>query len=160
MKHSWLFIVLLLFGATIVAVLIGSRAQMPTQPVEEPVPVISVPKKPALATKDDMIVLESPLPGTAISSPLQINGKARGNWYFEGSFPITLVDWDGRIIAQGHASAQGDWMVTDYVPFTATLSFTKPDTSVSSRGSLILKNDNPSGDPAYDRSLEVEIKYQ
>ncbi len=107
---------------------------------------------------DDLIRIFTPHPGETISSPLSITGEARGNWYFEASFPVSLVDWDGRIIAEGVASAQGDWMTEDYVPFTAELDFTA-DTTVSDRGALILKKDNPSGLPENDNSLEVTVYF-
>jgi hypothetical protein len=146
---------LLLVGS--IALILKNNPSAPITPVvtvpEPQVPVVQP------ATKDDMIVLDYPLAGSTITSPLTITGKARGNWYFEASFPVVLVDWDGRIIAEGHAEAQGDWMTTEYVPFKGTITFTKPDTSVSSRGWIILKKDNPSGESKFDNALEVEIKY-
>lgn len=111
------------------------------------------------ASKEDLIVLETPLKGVDISSPLTIRGKARGQWFFEGSFPVTLVNWDGLIIAEGYVTAQGEWMTTEFVPFEGIITFTAPDTSVSNKGWLILKKDNPSNDPRLDDALEVEIHY-
>jgi hypothetical protein len=159
MRHAWLFILILLLIIAIGFIVASNRIEAPT--VSTPEPVHTVPTTPTVlpASKDDMIVLDSPLPGATISSPLTITGKARGNWYFEASFPIILTDWDGRIIAEGHAEAQGDWMTTNYVPFKAVLTYTKPDTSVSNRGSLILKKDNPSGEPKNDNALEIEVRY-
>jgi len=87
-----------------------------------------------------------------------VKGEARGNWYFEASFPVVLTDWDGLIIASGVATAEGNWMTTDFVPFTATLDFTKPN--YGSNGSLILKKDNPSGLPENDDSLEIMVKFK
>lgn len=110
--------------------------------------------------KYDLIRLDLTLPGSRIASPLKLSGKARGNWFFEASFPIVLVDWDGRIIAETHATAEGDWMTTDFVPFSATLVFTKPDTSVSNRGALILRKDNPSGLPENDDALELPVFFE
>ena len=107
--------------------------------------------------KAHLIVLTSPAPFEIITSPLTITGKARGTWYFEGSFPVVLVDWDGKIVAEGIATAQGDWMTEDFVPFTATLTFTKPE--MGAHGSLILKKDNPSGLPEHDDALEVPILF-
>ena len=52
-----------------------------------------------------MIHVTTPLPNANISSPLVISGEARGNWFFEGSFPVLLTDWDGKVIAQGVAVA-------------------------------------------------------
>lgn len=128
-------------------------------PAHAPEYGVATPQK---ASLKDLIVLDSPLPGAVISSPLTLTGKARESWYFEASFPVEITDWDGRIIAQGHAEAQGDWMTTEYVPFTAVLAFTVPasSASVSHTGSLILHNDNPSGDPARERALTVPIVFK
>lgn len=106
----------------------------------------------------DLIQLTTPQAETTISSPLEITGQARGNWYFEGSFPVILTDWDGRIIAEGSAEAQGEWMTTEFVPFTAQLTFDTP--SYGDRGSLILQKANPSGLPQNDAALEITIYFQ
>ncbi len=97
--------------------------------------------------------------GDTISSPVTVKGEARGNWYFEASFPVVIVDWDGRIIADGPAQAKGDWMTTDYVPFEVTLTFTKPEGN-NFRGAVILRKDNPSGLPANDMALEIPVTLQ
>jgi len=107
--------------------------------------------------KSNLIKLETPVSGASISSPLVVKGQARGTWFFEGSFPVVLVDWDGKIIGTGIAQAQGEWMTTEFVPFLATLKFTKPDVSVSNRGALILRKDNPSGLPQNDDALEITV---
>lgn len=117
---------------------------------------------PQMAQLADTIIVHSPTIDAAVSSPLTITGEARGPWYFEASFPITLTDWDGKIIAQGHAEATSDWMTTDFVPFTATLTFTTPipGDPAKNRGTLILKNDNPSGDPSRDKYLEIPVEFK
>ncbi len=107
---------------------------------------------------DDLIILDAPLEGASISSPLKITGRARGTWYFEASFPVVLTDWDGLIIAETHADAKSDWMTTDWVPFEATITFSKP--AYGSRGSLILKKDNPSGLPEHDAAREITIFFK
>jgi hypothetical protein len=96
---------------------------------------------------------------TVISSPLIIKGKARGSWFFEAVFPVILTDWDGRIISQGQARAQSDWMTEDFVAFEATLEFEKPAAikGVVNRGALILKKDNPSGLAEHDDALEIPV---
>jgi hypothetical protein len=97
-------------------------------------------------------------------SPLKITGEARGTWFFEASFPVTIVNWDGLIIGQGIAQAKPDpanpdggvnWMTENFVPFEAELKFTKPD--YKNDGAIIFQKDNPSGLPANDASCEVLI---
>ena len=104
----------------------------------------------------NLIKLESPLAGDMVSSPLKITGQARGNWYFEASFPVKLVDDNGILLAQGPAQAQGEWMTSEFVPFEATLEFKIPATSA---GTLMLRNDNPSGDPARDKELRIPVVF-
>ena len=64
----------------------------------------------------------------------------------------------GGVIAHGHAEAQGDWMTSEYVPFTATLTFTQQP-SPGLAGTLILKNDNPSGDPTKEKELDIPVTF-
>ncbi|HRZ30517.1 MAG TPA: DUF333 domain-containing protein [Candidatus Paceibacterota bacterium] len=101
--------------------------------------------------------------GDNITSPLKITGEVRGNWSFEASFPIILTNWDGLIIAEVPARLLGDWMTTDFVPFEAELKFTKPanptNQDYASKGSLILKKDNPSGLPEHDAAYELPIRF-
>lgn len=107
--------------------------------------------------KEDRIVITKPLPGEKIDSPLVIQGRARGSWFFEGDFPVLLTNWDGLIIAHGIASAQGEWMTEDFVPFTCRLTFNPP--SYGQRGTLILRKDNPSDNQALNDALEIPVRF-
>lgn len=115
-----------------------------------------------IAATSERVRVTSPLPNTFVTSPLTVTGEAAG-WYFEGSFPVTLVNWDGLIIAEGVATAQGDWMTSEFVPFVATLTFASPykdgDQDFMKRGALILKKDNPSGLPENDESKEISVSF-
>lgn len=108
--------------------------------------------------KTDLIVVVSPIKDSQISSPLSIAGRARGNWFFEGSFPLTLLDQDRNVIAEGHATAQGEWMTGDFVKFLGTLQF---DNYIKGqKGILVLKKDNPSDLPENNDSLEIPIIFK
>lgn len=107
-------------------------------------------------TPDVLIRVTSPAPGTEITSPLVITGEAKGNWYFEASFPVKLVGSDEKLIAQGVATAQGDWMTENFVPFTATLTF--KDLKVAT-GTLVLQRDNPSGLPQNDAEFRIPVVF-
>ena len=101
-------------------------------------------------------------PGDKISSPLKITGESGGGWFFEGSFPINLVDWDGKIIATGIAKTTADWMTTKFVPFEAELTFTVPANvsgQSTNKGTIIFKKDNPSGLPQNDAAYELPITF-
>jgi len=105
--------------------------------------------------RGNILRLKTPQANDTIKSPLVIKGEAKGIWFFEASFPVTLVNWDGLIIAESYATAEGDWMTTEYVPFTATLEFETP--TYKNNGALILQRDNPSDLPENDDSLEIPI---
>lgn len=104
----------------------------------------------------DEIRVSEPNPSQAISSPLTIRGSARGTWFFEGSFPISLVDSNGEVVATGYVSTAGDWMTEDFVDFEGTLRFEAPD---AASGVLILRNDNPSGRPENSKEYQVPINF-
>lgn len=106
--------------------------------------------------KIDLIVLDNPKGNDQIKSPLTLSGKARGYWYFEASFPIEIQDRAGTVLGQGIAQAQGEWMTEEFVPFIASVSFSPPSTKT---GFIVLKKDNPSGDPARDDSLRVPVSF-
>ena len=119
---------------------------------DEPVATIETKYKDLLEVTSD---IKKPF-----GAPLVISGKARGPWYFEASFPITIVDWDGRIIGEGHAEATSDWMTTEFVPFKATVPFVLPPDTAYKRGAIILKKDNPSGLPQNEDSFEIPIVFK
>lgn len=116
------------------------------------------PTAPVCQSLNDFVCIFTPVPDSHITSPLVVRGEARGNWFFEATFPVILTDWDGRIIAEGYAQADGEWMTPDFVPFTATIVFEKP--AYGERGTLILKKDNPSGLPEHDDAVEFFIKFK
>lgn len=108
--------------------------------------------------KMDLIRIDYPRPNQIIESPLILEGEAVGFWFFEGDFPVILTDWDGLIIAQGYATAQGNWMTDEFVRFKAKIEFDQPE--LYDNGILILRKDNPSGLPENDDALEVPIFFK
>ena len=108
-------------------------------------------------TYKDLVRLETPRPNDRIASPLLIKGEARGNWYFEASFPVELLDAGGNRLAIAPAQAKGEWMTTEYVPFEVELQFT---TATTTTGTLILHKDNPSGLPEHDDSFRIPVRFR
>ena len=112
---------------------------------------------PPAATLPDLIELHTPLPGGLLQSPVTIDGRARGPWFFEASFPVYLLDAAGDTIARVPAHADGDWMTGEFVPFHVSLTFASPS---SNTGTLILAKDNPSGLPEHAAELRVAIRFR
>jgi hypothetical protein len=93
-----------------------------------------------------------------ITSPLTVTGAVTGGgWFFEGSFPIKIVDGDGATIGTGVAQAQTDWMSTSSVPFTAIISFKSTQRAT---GTVLFSKDNPSGLPQNDASLNIPVRFK
>jgi hypothetical protein len=128
-----------------------------------PLPEVPADIQAHIDEKANLIQLTTPVPNGVIESPLMLTGQARGYWFFEASFPIILTNWDGLIIAEGYATAEGDWMTEEFVPFTASLEFVNPytagDSDFMKRGFLILKKDNPSDLPENDNALEIPVYF-
>ncbi|MDA1209386.1 MAG: hypothetical protein O2904_05145 [bacterium] len=106
--------------------------------------------------KSDLIRLDSPRPGETVSFPLELHGEARGYWYFEATFPIVLTDETGKELVATYATAQGEWMTEDFVPFTATVEASPS----GKKGELLLKHSNASGLPERDDELRVPLKFE
>ncbi len=91
-----------------------------------------------------------------IRSPFALEGEAAG-WYFEASFPVSITNSAGKELVKIPATAQSNWMTTDFVPFKARLEFIAP---ADDRGYVILERDNPSGLPQYDESYKIPIRFR
>jgi Immunoglobulin-like domain of bacterial spore germination len=128
-----------------------------------PAPTVPADIQAQIDAKADLIQVVTPAGMDVVTSPLSLAGKARGNWFFEASAPVSLVNWDGLIIAEGFVTADGDWMTTEFVPFSGTLEFTSPykdgDPEFMKRGTLIFKKDNPSGLPENDDAVEIPVLF-
>lgn len=110
------------------------------------------------STKGVTIELDDWPEAGVITSPLKITGKVPGNWSFEASFPIDIISQGGAGISTAAAELQGDWMTTELVPFTATLTF---DESIltGDDGTIVFRKANPSGLPENDDSVELEVRF-
>ncbi len=143
MKYFLMFVALVCVGGGIVYV---------TQKNELPKAVVNL----GPMQYKDLVYIETPFSGMKVSSPLVVSGRARGNWYFEASFPVKLLDGNGNELVVTPAQAQGDWMTTNYVPFSVTLTFPTPATAT---GTLILQKDNPSGEPQHDDFVSIPVTF-
>jgi hypothetical protein len=102
----------------------------------------------------DLITVELPFPGAVTGKEFGVIGTARGYWFFEGSFPIEILDKEGTILTTGIATALGEWMTEDFVKFVSEVKV--PDTYIGP-ATVFLKNDNPSGLPENEKSISFPI---
>lgn len=128
-----------------------------------PAPTVPLDVQKEIDKKADLITVASPAGMSVVTSPITLAGQARGTWFFEGTAPVAVVDWDGLILAEGFITAQGDWMTTEFVPFAGTIEFTSPykegNPEFMKRGAIIFKKDNPSGLPENDDAVEIPILF-
>lgn len=143
MKQALLTFLILIVIVAIAFVVLVLDVGRKTPPPPEESPVV-----------DNSIVVDQPQARASVKSPLTVSGKARGTWFFEGSFPIKIIDSNGATLVEGYVQAASDWMTTDFVNFNSALSFTVATTT---EATLVLSKDNPSGDPQRDYSITIPI---
>lgn len=102
---------------------------------------------------EDMIKLDLVRPGVMVLQKFTVSGQARGLWYFEASFPVEVIDKGGKRLDIEPAQAQEEWMTEEFVPFRVELDLG----SYNGDATLILRKDNPSGEPERDASVSFPI---
>jgi len=118
-------------------------------------PNAAIPITPCGSQKQpDEVLLTMPKLNQVVISPLIVEGQAGGNWFFEASFPIELIDDQGKVLGQGHVQALSDWMTSDFVPFKGEINY---QVAATTTGKLVLKRDNPSGLPQNDKKIEMPV---
>jgi hypothetical protein len=161
-RRHYLTLFILLFGISMWGLITTLNDSLGRNKKIEQAQDTTTPETPApaqVATTD--VIVDTPSDNQAISSPLTVTGRAKGNWFFEGSFPITLVTLDGVTVASGYVQAQSDWMTADYVPFKGTINFANTASASGDRtnGYLVLKNSNASGQTQFDKSVVIKVQW-
>jgi hypothetical protein len=111
----------------------------------------------AFAFESDVIRVFTPLAQAVVESPVTIRGEAVGNWFFEASLPVTIVDSEDNNLGVGYVMTADEWMTTDFVSFEGTVSFTAlPGTN----GFILLQKDNPSGIPDLDDERRMPVRFK
>ncbi|HEY4509270.1 MAG TPA: Gmad2 immunoglobulin-like domain-containing protein [Candidatus Paceibacterota bacterium] len=102
----------------------------------------------------DNIKVTFPIPDAVVGKEFLVTGSARGTWFFEASFPVEVLDKDGKVLVATPAQAEGEWMTPDFVPFKADIKI--PD-SYTGPATLVLNRDNPSDLPQNAASISFPI---
>lgn len=133
----------------------GTGMTFSALPTAAPVTNPAVTTRPA-APSHPLIRVTLPPFGQALRSPLVVSGEARGNWFFEASVPVRLLDANGKVLGITNAQAEGNWMTEDFVPFRATIPFIAPTTLT---GTLVLEKSNASGLPEHADELRIPVSF-
>ena len=144
-KEIWIVVILAIIIIALIAVLAFVKKPLPTGP--------------GLAPWADARTLSviSPTADQEVSSPLKITGIVGGSGWsgFEGQVgTVKLLDYKGAVLAQTYLAATTEWTALP-TKFEATLNFTAAN---SGPATLEFRNENPSGDPARDRTITMPIK--
>ena len=125
-------------------------------PVEAPTATTTPPVATSTLPLSARVVVTSPKPNAEVGKTFVVSGNAPGNWFFEASFPIKVVDSNNNFVGSGIAQAQGEWMTTEQVTFTSTITID----GYSGPATVVLLRDNPSGMPENDDSVSVSVVIQ
>jgi hypothetical protein len=121
-----------------------------------PAPVVTAEPATALAEVRNVNVQ----PGQLITSPFVVTGEAEGSWFFEAVIGVAVYDAQGkRLDSQNYGQAKGDWMVTGFVPFESTLTFSVTPTTTAT-GYIEIHNDNASGLPEHDSLVRIPVRFK
>ncbi|QQG38323.1 MAG: hypothetical protein HYS26_02110 [Candidatus Kaiserbacteria bacterium] len=132
-------------GVLFLVVILGAILIALPAPAEAPVQ--------GTAFVSENVRVDAPRMGETVASTIEVRGQARGNWYFEASFPLEVRDPSGKRVGEGYAMTSEEWMTTNFVSFEGTVVAT----DYRGPATLVLHKDNPSGLPENDDSVEFSI---
>lgn len=99
------------------------------------------------------LIINSPIKNESLTSPFVVMGQVPGNWSFEGSFQIELLDKNGERLEAKTVQLIGEWTTEEFVLFDATLKYS----GYSGDATVILHKDNPSGLTKNDDSVSIDV---
>lgn len=100
----------------------------------------------------DIIIIDSPKPYQKVQVPIIIKGKAKGSFFFEGTFPIRIEDENGNLIVSDYIMTKENWMTENFVYFETYFYFEKGNLR---KGFIIFEKANPSG--LLENKFEIRI---
>ncbi|HRX43629.1 MAG TPA: GerMN domain-containing protein [Candidatus Dojkabacteria bacterium] len=110
-----------------------------------------------LSEKGQKIYLENIKSGDTIDMGSEIKGEVSGNWFFEGSFPVRVLNIQGEVVSTFVATTYDDWMNETTVPFSVIIDF-----PLEQEGAYVLQfeKSNPSGldDNSDTAKIAISIK--
>ena len=102
--------------------------------------------------------LSQPQPNQTVTSPIELQGQAPGNWFFEGQLSVQLVDKNGKVLGSSEITTQDNWMTQEAVSFSGKLDFKNPNQVKTA--DVVMNKSNPSGLPENDRQVRLPVQLQ
>jgi len=103
------------------------------------------------------LVSVSVVPGSVLSGEQTVTGVLTGAYFFEANARGSLRGVDGTIFTEFPINATSDWMTADEVSFTTTFSTAG---TVPGPGYLRIANYNASGEPEFDRHIDIPVIFK
>lgn len=88
---------------------------------------------------------------------LSYKGIIKGAWFFEGNILINILDVNGNLLKASNAVAKTDWMTEGAVEFEGNIDFTGLPAGPAY---FEIHNDNASGEPQFDKFIQIPIVIQ
>lgn len=92
--------------------------------------------------------------GETVSGKMKTTGVISGGYFFEANIVVNILDANKKLMKAGNGMAVGDWMTAQPTAFSTNLDFTGLP---SGPAYIEIKNDNASGDSAYDKQILIPI---
>ena len=113
------------------------------------------PSNKILSEKGVSIYISTPEPGDTVDCNLTIEGRVPSDWFFEGSFPLQIIDEQGNILLTDKITTEEDWMTNKYIDFSKAINCNE---NCKENINLKLLKDNPSGLEKYDDFVVIDLK--
>lgn len=110
-----------------------------------------------LSEKGEKIYFENLKSGDEINVDFKILGKVPSNWFFEGMFPVRVLDVNGEEILLLYATTQDDIFNDEYVDFSVDLSSFVIDIDKDLIVVLRFEKDNPSGLDVNSDKVDISV---
>lgn len=88
---------------------------------------------------------------------LSYRGEIKGAWFFEGNILINILDANKNVLKSSNAVAKTDWMTVEPVEFEGNIDFTGLPAGPAY---FEIHNDNASGEPQFDKFIQIPIVIQ
>lgn len=139
--------VLVLSGLVAISALFIFYQAVSYQAVQAPVKALST-------VESYSFELIQPERGTTVARPVFVKGRARGTWFSGGSFPVKVMNDNGKLIGEGRAKATGSTAGENFVYFSGYIPSSLP---ANGRAVLVFAAADPERLPELERELRVRV---
>ncbi|MBP6884909.1 MAG: hypothetical protein KBC17_03780 [Candidatus Pacebacteria bacterium] len=94
---------------------------------------------------------------STVGGTIEATGILKGGYFFEGNAVGSLLDANKNVLKTFPITATGEWMTIDGVPFEMSVDASDV---FPGKGFIRISNDNPSGDPANDKHIDVPVVFE